>query len=260
MPEYVAPEVANGEGVGLSADMWSVGLITHLLLTGVSLFRGRNDVDTLDRVKEGRFSLDTDISADARDFIMKLLMINPNNRMDVRTALNHKWIKMGCNINPPPDSRRINTENLRNYYNSYKYVSFYFTTHSILDLRRLYKRCCFFRDWYSNSSCRTWFRRRPLEKAYKDPSRMLYPPGYKFTPAPSPEPRTKESSQYRSWKDRIPSREPLDHEIGLTKSESQYVGQNLANNVPVMDKDVNVLINFYGFPVISTAPTRTCCS
>lgn len=120
MPEYVAPEVANGEGVGLSADMWSVGVITHLLLTGASLFRGRNDVDTLDRVKEGRFSLDTDLSADARDFIIKLLMINPNNRMDVRSALNHKWIKMGTNINQPTDARRINTENLRNYYNSYK--------------------------------------------------------------------------------------------------------------------------------------------
>lgn len=121
MPEFVPPETANGEGVGLAADMWSVGVITHLLLTGVSLFRGRNDVDTLDRIREGRFSLDTDISADARDFIIKLLMMNSNNRMDVRTALNHRWIKMSTNIRPP-DDRQINTENLRNYYNLYKYV------------------------------------------------------------------------------------------------------------------------------------------
>lgn len=120
MPEFVPPEVVNGEGVNLSADMWSVGVITHLLLTGASLFQGRNDADTLERIREGRFSLDTDISSDARDFIIKLLMMNPNNRMDVRSALNHRWIKLSANIHPP-DDRRINTENLRNYYNLFKY-------------------------------------------------------------------------------------------------------------------------------------------
>lgn len=119
MPEYVAPEVANGEGVNLSADMWSVGVITHLLLTGVSLFRGKDDVDTLDRIKEGRFSLNTDISEDARDFIIKLLMMNSNNRMDVRSALNHRWIQMGEKLHPS-DDRQINTESHRNYYNLYK--------------------------------------------------------------------------------------------------------------------------------------------
>ncbi len=119
MPEYVAPEVANGEGVGLSADMWSVGVVTHLLLTGCSLFKGKNDADTLSRIKDNCFSINTDISEDARDFIIKLLMINPNNRMDVRSALNHKWIQMSANSQPPQD-RQINTENLRNYYNLYK--------------------------------------------------------------------------------------------------------------------------------------------
>ena len=119
MPEFVAPEVASGEGVNLSADMWSVGVITHLLLTGVSLFRGKHDVDTLDRIKEGRFSIDTQISEDARDFIIKLLMMNSNSRLDVRQALNHRWIKMAENLNPP-EGRQINTENLRNYYNHYK--------------------------------------------------------------------------------------------------------------------------------------------
>lgn len=123
MPEYVAPEVAKGEGVNLSADMWSVGVITHLLLTGISLFRGRDDADTLDRIKEGRFSINTDLSEDARDFISKLLTINSNSRMDVRTALNHRWIKMADKLNPP-DGRQINTENLRNYYNLYKLDAF----------------------------------------------------------------------------------------------------------------------------------------
>ncbi|XP_065224775.1 uncharacterized protein LOC135848732 isoform X2 [Planococcus citri] len=199
MPEFVAPEVAGGEGVNLSADMWSVGVITHLLLTGVSLFRGKHDVDTLDRIKEGRYSIDTQISDDARDFIIKLLTINSNSRLDVRQALNHRWIKMAENLSPPPDSRQINTENLRNYYNHYK-------------------------DWYSNASCRTWFRRRTFDSAYRDPSRMIYPPGLGYSPAPSPEPQLHKdmNHDHKSWKDRIPSREPLDVDIGLIKNESHY--------------------------------------
>lgn len=40
-PEYVAPEIVNGEGAAFASDMWSVGIITYLLLSGVSPFRGQ---------------------------------------------------------------------------------------------------------------------------------------------------------------------------------------------------------------------------
>lgn len=36
----------------------------------------------------------------------------------------------------------------------------------------------FTRAWNDNASCRTIFRRNPLETAYTDPSRMVYPPNY----------------------------------------------------------------------------------
>jgi serine/threonine protein kinase len=39
MPEFVAPEVALGKGVSYPADMWAVGVITYLLLSGTSPFR-----------------------------------------------------------------------------------------------------------------------------------------------------------------------------------------------------------------------------
>lgn len=50
MPEFVSPEIIRGEGVNLATDMWSMGVITHLLLTGISLFKGANDMETLIRV------------------------------------------------------------------------------------------------------------------------------------------------------------------------------------------------------------------
>lgn len=53
MPEYVSPECANGQGTGLPHDMWSVGIITYILLSGISPFRGPHDRETLTNVKTG---------------------------------------------------------------------------------------------------------------------------------------------------------------------------------------------------------------
>lgn len=119
MPEFVSPEIAKGEGVDLSSDMWSVGVITHLLLTGVSLFRCVNDADTLNRVKSGSYTLSTKISDLAKDFISKLLVFNPNDRLDVINALKHPWLQFGEDI--PSETSKINTDSLRNYYNNFKY-------------------------------------------------------------------------------------------------------------------------------------------
>lgn len=55
VPEYVSPECAKGEGVGLAHDMWSVGIITYILLSGMSPFRGERDKETLIRIQEGKF-------------------------------------------------------------------------------------------------------------------------------------------------------------------------------------------------------------
>ncbi|XP_025423040.1 obscurin isoform X6 [Sipha flava] len=196
MPEFISPEIARGEGVDLSSDIWSVGVITHLLLTGVSLFRCVNDADTLDKVKSGSYTLSTKISDLAKDFISKLLVFNPNDRLDIINALQHPWLQQSEEIST--EASRINTDSLRNYYNNFK-------------------------DWYSNASCRNWYRRRPLSSAYTHPSKMIYPLGLTWTPSPTPEPESKKPAKHvPSWKDKLPPKEPIDTEIGIIKSESHY--------------------------------------
>lgn len=54
VPEYVSPEAAKGEGTGLAHDMWSVGIMTYILLSGRSPFRGKDDRETLTRIQEGK--------------------------------------------------------------------------------------------------------------------------------------------------------------------------------------------------------------
>ena len=63
-PEFVAPEVANYEPIGLSADVWAVGVITYVLLSGLSPFLGDSDAETFCNIAEANFSFDEEV----RDF------------------------------------------------------------------------------------------------------------------------------------------------------------------------------------------------
>ncbi|KAI4797989.1 hypothetical protein KUCAC02_024713, partial [Chaenocephalus aceratus] len=42
-PEFVAPEVINYEAISYPTDMWSIGVICYILLSGLSPFMGDND-------------------------------------------------------------------------------------------------------------------------------------------------------------------------------------------------------------------------
>nr|XP_049692295.1 obscurin isoform X6 [Helicoverpa armigera] len=200
MPEFVAPEVASGEGVSFAADMWSIGIITYILLSGHSPFRGVNDRETLTRIREGTWDWHDEewwsrLSTESRDFISKLLIFNWHERMDVNTALSHPWLTLADKIYH--EEYQISTDRLRNYYNLY-------------------------RDWTSNAQCRTWFRRKPLSGAYEHPSKMVYPPGETHTPEATPE-------RERPPHDRAPGEHDVnfkqwdhpDWEVSA-KSESHY--------------------------------------
>ncbi|EPB67835.1 immunoglobulin I-set domain protein [Ancylostoma ceylanicum] len=57
-PEFCAPEVVNYEPVGLSTDMWSVGVIAYVLLSGLSPFFGATDEETLANVSAADWDFD----------------------------------------------------------------------------------------------------------------------------------------------------------------------------------------------------------
>lgn len=94
--EFAAPEVANGDPVGFYTDMWSVGVLSYILLSGLSPFGGETEEDTLRNVKACDWSLDdpsfSNISDDAKDFLRKLISKDPKNRMGVHEALDHPWL------------------------------------------------------------------------------------------------------------------------------------------------------------------------
>ncbi|XP_043101014.1 death-associated protein kinase 1 [Puntigrus tetrazona] len=96
-PEFVAPEVVNYEPLGLEADMWSIGVITYILLSGASPFLGENKQETLANVSAVDYEFDeeyfSNTSALAKDFITRLLLKDPKKRMTILDSLQHPWIK-----------------------------------------------------------------------------------------------------------------------------------------------------------------------
>ncbi|NP_001368673.1 Titin homolog [Caenorhabditis elegans] len=95
-PEFCAPEVVNYQPVGLSTDMWTVGVISYVLLSGLSPFLGDSDEDTLANVSASDWDFDDpswdDVSDLAKDFICRLMIKDKRKRMSVQDALRHPWI------------------------------------------------------------------------------------------------------------------------------------------------------------------------
>ncbi|XP_051875722.1 myosin light chain kinase, smooth muscle-like isoform X2 [Pristis pectinata] len=96
-PEFVAPEVINYEPIGYATDMWSIGVICYILVSGLSPFMGDNDNETLANVTSATWDFDDEafdeISDDAKDFIRGLLKKDMKQRLNCNQCLEHKWLK-----------------------------------------------------------------------------------------------------------------------------------------------------------------------
>jgi calcium/calmodulin-dependent protein kinase I len=100
-PGYVAPEIISRKGHGLAVDLWSIGVITYVLLCGYQPFYGEDQAQLFKAILEADYVFEKEywgeISEDAKDFIRKLLVVNPDKRMTCDEALAHKWLTTATN-------------------------------------------------------------------------------------------------------------------------------------------------------------------
>jgi len=97
-PGYMAPEVIARTGHGKPVDMWSIGVLTYFLLCGYTPFDGQRMDEEVKNILAGNYKFEPvqywfAVSATARDFISKLLVVNPNLRMTAKQALQHPWLQ-----------------------------------------------------------------------------------------------------------------------------------------------------------------------
>ncbi|XP_050453022.1 calcium/calmodulin-dependent protein kinase type 1-like isoform X1 [Cataglyphis hispanica] len=95
-PGYVAPEVLAQKPYGKAVDVWSIGVISYILLCGYPPFYDENDANLFAQILKGEFEFDSpywdDISDSAKDFIRKLMCVNVEERYSCKQALAHPWI------------------------------------------------------------------------------------------------------------------------------------------------------------------------
>lgn len=104
---YLAPEVIIGKAMLRNkssrklylalVDMWSVGCLCYVILTGHWPFSGKTQEKLCARIKSGAYHdsplNECNLSDEAKSFIDLLLQTDPSKRLTAQEALSHPWIK-----------------------------------------------------------------------------------------------------------------------------------------------------------------------
>uniref|UniRef100_A0A673WEC2 Calcium/calmodulin-dependent protein kinase type IV n=1 Tax=Salmo trutta TaxID=8032 RepID=A0A673WEC2_SALTR len=96
-PGYCAPEILRGCAYGPEVDMWSVGVITYILLCGFEpFFDDRGDQYMFKRILNCEYEFVSpwwdNVSLNAKDLVRKLIVQDPKKRLTTLQALQHPWV------------------------------------------------------------------------------------------------------------------------------------------------------------------------
>ena len=111
---YCAPEIIVDEPYSKAVDLWSLGIMTYLMVSGKLPFNSEDENEIARQVvyDEADFTRNPVwkfISPECKDFIKKLLNKDQNKRMTIKEALEHKWINM-FDENKLTEKRKPNAE------------------------------------------------------------------------------------------------------------------------------------------------------
>jgi len=117
---YIAPEVLN-KSYNEKCDLWSIGVVLYVLLSGTPPFPGKNDKEIIKNVQKGVYDFNGEewenISDEAKDLINKLLTYDPMKRISAKEALDHKWFETASHLDVKVNEEKMrkNLQNLRGF-------------------------------------------------------------------------------------------------------------------------------------------------
>ncbi|XP_031163390.1 kalirin isoform X1 [Sander lucioperca] len=98
-PEFAAPELIRGTPVSVATDVWSIGVLSYVMLSGVSPFLDESPEETCVNICRLDFCFPDeyfhDVSQAARDFVSSALQQDPRKRPSATSCLQHPWVGRG---------------------------------------------------------------------------------------------------------------------------------------------------------------------
>ena len=96
-PLYMAPEIIQGRNYNEKVDIWSMGVISYMLLSGRNPFPGKTKDEVKRLICKGFIDMNKPafqkVSDDAKDFISKALIMDVKKRYSAKQLLNHPWMQ-----------------------------------------------------------------------------------------------------------------------------------------------------------------------
>lgn len=109
-PSYLAPEIIKNEKYEASCDIWSLGVILYIVLSGYAPFDEDDHEGMVKKAAAGLIEFPDDewkeISGEAKDIIKKMMNPNPKARITISQILEHPW--MVNNIDKVLDQAKTN--------------------------------------------------------------------------------------------------------------------------------------------------------
>lgn len=97
--DYLPPEMLKGGGqdnyYNAKVDLWSLGVLMYEFLCGEAPFED-TPVMTHRRIVRGEMTIPAFVSAEARDLIKRLLVLDPEKRIPLEEVQRHPWIVKHC--------------------------------------------------------------------------------------------------------------------------------------------------------------------
>ena len=90
---YIAPEVWNKKEYSFSWDIWSLGWVLYVMLTGRPPFESGYSKQTLRRIMKEQYTIPKYVSEEAQDLLSKILKVDVEERLTIEDILKHPFLK-----------------------------------------------------------------------------------------------------------------------------------------------------------------------
>ena len=98
-PCYTSPEMVAGKKYdGTKIDIWATGIILYAMLCGFLPFEDKDNDILFDKILECKINYPDFLSSESKDLISKILVVDPEKRIDISGIKNHSFFLKGKNF------------------------------------------------------------------------------------------------------------------------------------------------------------------